>query len=381
MSSQTPLSDRRFHLKSSHDPIYAAQPHRLAYISKEDSPCICPLARVSYPSLTVPAHHAAPLFSLFSFLFLNIRLVHFFPHPALSFSLSSSLVATNRPAGDPSSVSELIAPRLSMATAANTLCPFLARTPSDWLQDLISERVDGLRPGRQPHHGECLFQDIGDWLVESLSLFSFVANSLSSNAVASLYGDIVGEEMDESTDFSELSPIPLLMARHKRLRELAEQIKTSVSEVTSSWEALPLLKSSSPESLVIRRAYERQLATRPRATHSPDTDTQVPVNHDLQLEISMSTSFDAALDLNDMDGIGELGVPDLALQSYHETDDGTSPNSEGTDAMETKIATLIASLSERGKGQYQCPYAYDCTKGGVDKDGRIVIFERNSTFK
>lgn len=38
------------------------------------------------------------------------------------------------------------------------------------------------------------------------------------------------------------------------------------------------------------------------------------------------------------------------------------------------------ALRQRGKGSYSCPKAYQCKKGGVDKDGNLVIFDRNSSF-
>lgn len=38
-------------------------------------------------------------------------------------------------------------------------------------------------------------------------------------------------------------------------------------------------------------------------------------------------------------------------------------------------------LKPRGKGQYLCPEGLACTKGGVQADGTLVVFERNSAFR
>ena len=38
-------------------------------------------------------------------------------------------------------------------------------------------------------------------------------------------------------------------------------------------------------------------------------------------------------------------------------------------------------LGQRGKGRHTCPHAFRCTKGGLNADGTMVIFERNSTFR
>ena len=41
----------------------------------------------------------------------------------------------------------------------------------------------------------------------------------------------------------------------------------------------------------------------------------------------------------------------------------------------------IEELKPRGKGQYICPEGLSCTKGGVQADGTLVVFERNSAFR
>jgi hypothetical protein len=41
----------------------------------------------------------------------------------------------------------------------------------------------------------------------------------------------------------------------------------------------------------------------------------------------------------------------------------------------------IAGLCQRGKGAHTCPHAFQCAKGGVNADGTMVIFERNSAFR
>ena len=41
----------------------------------------------------------------------------------------------------------------------------------------------------------------------------------------------------------------------------------------------------------------------------------------------------------------------------------------------------IEELKPRGKGQYLCPEGLSCTKGGVQADGTLLVFERNSAFR
>lgn len=40
----------------------------------------------------------------------------------------------------------------------------------------------------------------------------------------------------------------------------------------------------------------------------------------------------------------------------------------------------MEALRQRGKGNYSCPKSYQCKKGGVDKEGNLVVFDRNSSF-
>ena len=48
------------------------------------------------------------------------------------------------------------------------------------------------------------------------------------------------------------------------------------------------------------------------------------------------------------------------------------------------LAGLMAPIEElkpRGKGHYLCPDGLSCTKGGVQADGTLVVFERNPAFR
>lgn len=38
------------------------------------------------------------------------------------------------------------------------------------------------------------------------------------------------------------------------------------------------------------------------------------------------------------------------------------------------------ALKQRGKGSHICPKGTRCDKGGVDKDGNVIVFDRNSSF-
>ena len=54
---------------------------------------------------------------------------------------------------------------------------------------------------------------------------------------------------------------------------------------------------------------------------------------------------------------------------------------ENEDRIQDQINNLLNSLSSRGKGRYFCPCGINCKKGGVEADGTLKLFERNSAFK
>ena len=45
------------------------------------------------------------------------------------------------------------------------------------------------------------------------------------------------------------------------------------------------------------------------------------------------------------------------------------------------VRHLMSTLSQRGSGRYTCPYAENCTKGGVAANRALAVFERNSAFR
>lgn len=51
-----------------------------------------------------------------------------------------------------------------------------------------------------------------------------------------------------------------------------------------------------------------------------------------------------------------------------------------TDDEDLFASIDMDALKQRGKGMYRCPKGIKCDKGGVDKAGNLVLFDRNSSF-
>lgn len=77
-------------------------------------------------------------------------------------------------------------------------------------------------------------------------------------------------------------------------------------------------------------------------------------------EIAMAASASAALE----NILGEVDEED----SDEYSDDGLF------------AGINLKALKQRGKGKYYCPRGHRCDKGGVDKSGNLILFDRNSSF-
>lgn len=56
--------------------------------------------------------------------------------------------------------------------------------------------------------------------------------------------------------------------------------------------------------------------------------------------------------------------------------------SDGSDEEDEELfqGVNLESLKSRGKGLHYCPKRYNCTKGGVDENNKLVAFVRNSAY-
>ncbi|KAL8729383.1 MAG: hypothetical protein Q9166_004776 [cf. Caloplaca sp. 2 TL-2023] len=55
--------------------------------------------------------------------------------------------------------------------------------------------------------------------------------------------------------------------------------------------------------------------------------------------------------------------------------------SNPTPQTSTGQPTITGQVRQRGKGTHYCELGHACTKGGVNADGTLVNFERNSAFR
>jgi hypothetical protein len=67
-----------------------------------------------------------------------------------------------------------------------------------------------------------------------------------------------------------------------------------------------------------------------------------------------------------------------ALENIIEEEDEEDSDDYSDDGLFAGIN--LKALKQRGKGKYYCPRGHRCDKGGVDKNGNLILFDRNSSF-
>jgi hypothetical protein len=260
-------------------------------------------------------------------------------------------------------------------TSLERACGTFADISSAWLDELVrdgvkqqhAQRRESRLPRPLPNPEQdaapsaCLFLDVGDWLVQSLTMMASLAERLSDKSVEDEYAALLIEEMGRTSDYSDIQAVPILAQREAALRALVGSIRTAARGVEALWEThrAASFDLTTKESLVIQRAYHSRRNRRSSTQSRKRTQTR----HDGSVGLRENES-----DASD----------DTSIKS----EEDMSLNSPDVDAsIQVKIEMLMESLSGRGKGQHTCPYQHVCRKGGVGWDGHLVVFERNSTFK
>ena len=91
-------------------------------------------------------------------------------------------------------------------------------------------------------------------------------------------------------------------------------------------------------------------------------------------------------------GQSQTGYEPGPSQSYQYSENYDSQSPEGsasTTGSDDRFMSMneaadmppIEQLRVRGKGHYTCPRGKACNKGGINSDGTLVVFERNSAYR
>ncbi|KAM3451691.1 hypothetical protein MY3296_005103 [Beauveria thailandica] len=160
-------------------------------------------------------------------------------------------------------------------------------------------------------------------------------------------------EVTNLTDMSTISAVDVEIGRLRQIRDLTAQFSQDVQAI---WR---------PDSGILDNSSSSQCSR----------GGQLPIANMLSAASSQEAQFmghghPANENLNTLTG-GMAEQMDLGNDSDSDSDSGDE---------ELFAAIDMESLKQRGKGSYTCPKGTKCDKGGVDKDGNVIIFDRNSSF-
>jgi len=229
--------------------------------------------------------------------------------------------------------------------------------PNGWLVDLIESHLTRLPPiAAGWPDSPCLLADIGEYLIRCIRTLSQLADELAQGQHINLYATQTIDDMNYDTDFSDLGLLDYFDNKHASLKSLASQLQVAAQDLDIGWQHSPKPPQAST------RLQKRPSRYSQRVEARADMDSALA-----PFGMGASSSRDVAYDR------------DYLLEGHEPAENLETPGSD--DSIHDKIQELLSSLSSRGKGRHVCPFHSACRKGGVHRDGTVVIFKRNSAFR
>ncbi|KAJ6442030.1 protein phosphatase inhibitor [Purpureocillium lavendulum] len=232
--------------------------------------------------------------------------------------------------------------------------PFLDKIVRNSITHAMETLDIGATSPGPPSTGD-LLNDMGDYCSRTAMMWALVTEDL-------LKGPHLEQALrrahDRScldsgmSDLSEVTRIDMDLSRLRKIRDLSIEFS---HQVQATWRPQTPTMSSPPSVQA--------------ASISPFLDTRMSL---ASKSLSISSEGDTrALKARKL-------LPDSHAQSQIDLGHKSDESDESDDELFLDID--MDALRQRGKGTYSCPKAFECKKGGVDKEGKLVIFDRNSSF-
>ncbi|RDA91239.1 hypothetical protein CP533_0664 [Ophiocordyceps camponoti-saundersi (nom. inval.)] len=232
-------------------------------------------------------------------------------------------------------------------------------TSSPLLEQLVRQHLAAHQPdmtmmdSRPSRSGDFLLNDMGDYFCRTATLWAHLTESLLDARLLEEATVRAHERSRTDTGMSDLTNVARIDVDITRLRKIRDMSLDFSHQVRSTWRPM----TNSPPGLLTASISPFCDATMSNKSMSVSSDGD-------------QRSFKSRKLLPDASQVQQLHAADVNHRSddSDETDDDLFPDGD-MDALRT-----------RGKGNYSCPKAFNCTKGGVDKEGHLIIFDRNSSF-
>ncbi|UNI22672.1 hypothetical protein JDV02_008537 [Purpureocillium takamizusanense] len=251
---------------------------------------------------------------------------------------------------------------MSMPPASSVFDSGLDGFSSPYLDEIvrnsISHAMDTLdisAPSPGPPSASDLLNDMGDYCSRTAMMWALVTENLLKGPHLEQAARRAHERSctdSGMSDLSEVARIDVDIARLRKIRDLSIEFS---HQVQATWRPQTPTMSSPPRSQA--------------ASISPFLDTKMSLAGK-SLSISSegeSRAFKA-----------RKLLPDSHAQSQTDLGQRSDESDESDDELFLDID--MDALRQRGKGTYSCPKGTRCKKGGVDKEGNLIIFDRNSSF-
>ncbi|KAF4967023.1 hypothetical protein FZEAL_10580 [Fusarium zealandicum] len=211
-----------------------------------------------------------------------------------------------------------------------------------------------------PQRSKNLIGDMGEYLAQTAQMWCCLTDKLVQGPHVAAVVEAAHEEAHakhHTSDLGDLVAMDLEVTKLNKLRDLTEKFSRDVLEV---WQ-----RRNEPGSVVSAPTYQTAsfpikpepgvLKRRPSVTGN-DVDFRVPSDTRM--------------------------LPTSQIADGHPSPAANASASDDSEEDEDEQFAEIdmEALKQRGKGSYNCPLGLRCDKGGVDKDGNLVLFDRNSSF-
>ncbi|EFR05453.1 hypothetical protein MGYG_09195 [Nannizzia gypsea CBS 118893] len=233
-------------------------------------------------------------------------------------------------------------------------------TPGDSGSWEILQQPSGSTPApsnqadeKSVHASSCRLVEIGEFLVDLTTLTSKIASALVEAEDIKTYIEAHIQQLNKMHHLSDMDMVTYMSEKERDLNLLATKLEEMANETSMVWKRSPNppypmgdLPQATSTVLVSRRTNNNSASVsqiKPNSAMGPDFASESPA-------ASWSSSTNNAAE--------ETGFP-MSMEAFQ---------------------SIYPNLNRRGVGNWVCPYGEKCTKGGV-RDGEVVIFGRNSSFK
>ncbi|VUC21729.1 unnamed protein product [Clonostachys rosea] len=199
-----------------------------------------------------------------------------------------------------------------------------------------------------------IINDMGDYITQTTCVWAHLTASLVKGPHVDQAALEAHKQIQNENRCADLSPVAAMDMELTKLRKIRDLTAQYSKEVEKIWR-----QPSRTENKPAKRAYS--------STSSADVKPKI-----------MPGSGSVA---EDNKGAVRRMLPGAPKTDHvSPADDGSGSDDSDDEDDERFSQEKMDALKTRGKGDHYCPKGLLCTKGGVDKDGNLIQFDRNSAF-